>query len=184
MLAGMRVRRRPIASRTPACALARAAAVVAVLAASFGLASCSTQQADGIASAATAPLGDLNLVNAPIPEVLRTAQAAPYARPASLACEALLADVRALDEVLGADLDTPPTDGNPGLLDRAGSLVVDQATSSLRRTTEGLIPFRSWVRRLSGAERYSRQVSAAIAAGTVRRSFLKGVAVAQQCRAG
>lgn len=159
------------------------AIVALVVAAATGLASCTTQQADGLTSAATAPLGDLNLVNAPIPEVLRAAQAAPYARPASVACEALLADVRALDEVLGADLDTPPTDANPGLLDRAGTLVVDQATNSLRRTTEGLIPFRSWVRRLSGAERYSRQVNAAIAAGTVRRSFLKGIAVAQQCRA-
>jgi hypothetical protein len=155
-----------------------------LVAAAAGLASCTTQQTDGIAAAATAPLGDLNLVNAPIPEVLRAAQAAPYARPASLACETLLADVRALDEVLGADLDTPATDTNPGLLERAGTLVVDQATSSLRRTTEGLIPFRSWVRKLTGAERYSRQVNAAIAAGTVRRSFLKGLAVAQQCRAG
>lgn len=155
----------------------------ALLAAVAGLASCTTQQADGLTSAATAPLSDLNLVNAPIPEVLRTAQAAPYARPAGAGCEALLADIRALDEVLGADLDTPPTDANPGLVERAGSLVTDQATSTLRRTTEGVIPFRSWVRRLTGAERYTRQVNAAIAAGTVRRAFLKGVAVAQQCRA-
>jgi hypothetical protein len=148
------------------------------------LASCTSQQSSGIESAATAPLSDLNLVNAPIPEVLVVAQRAPYAQPASTGCGALVADIRALDEVLGADLDTPPTDANPGLVDRAGALVVDQATSSLRRTAEGVIPFRSWVRKLTGAERYSRQVSAAIAAGTVRRAFLKGVAVAQGCRPG
>jgi hypothetical protein len=144
-------------------------------------ASCSTQQTNGMASAATSPLADLNLVNAPIPEVLNAAKAAPYARPPSLACEALFAELRGLDEVLGADLDTPATDTNPGLVERAGSLAADQATSSLRRTAEGVIPFRSWIRKLTGAERYSNQVAAAIAAGTVRRAFLKGMAVAQQC---
>ncbi len=146
------------------------------------LASCTSQQSSGIEAAATAPLSDLNLVNAPIPPVLVVAQRAPYAQPTSVVCGALVADIRALDEVLGADLDTPATDANPGLVDRAGALVVDQATSSLRRTAEGVIPFRSWVRKLTGAERYSRQVSAAIAAGTVRRAFLKGVAVTQGCR--
>jgi hypothetical protein len=94
-----------------------------------------------------------------------------------------MADIRALDEVLGADLDTPATDANPGLIERGGALAADQATNSLRRTAEGIIPFRSWVRKLTGAERYSKQVTSAIAAGTVRRAFLKGVAVAQNCRA-
>jgi hypothetical protein len=37
------------------------------------------------------------------------------------------------------------------------------------------------VRKLSGAERYSKQVAAAIAAGTVRRAFLKGMAQASAC---
>ncbi len=150
--------------------------VVAALAAS-----CTTQQTEGMASAAASPLSDLNLVNAPVPEVLNAAKAAPYASPSGATCEALLADIRSLDEVLGADLDTRATDANPGLVERAGSLVAEQATSSLRRTAEGLIPFRSWVRKLTGAERYSKQVAAAIAAGTVRRAFLKGMAVAQRC---
>lgn len=175
------------ADPTPAPALLarmKPSRTFAALACTLLLASCTTPQSDGIAGAATAPLSDLNLVNAPIPDVLSAAQRAPYAQPASTACTALAAEIRALDEVLGADLDTPPTDANPGLVERAGTLVVDQATSSLRRTTEGLIPFRSWVRKLSGAERYSRQVSAAIAAGTVRRAFLKGVSVAQGCRPG
>lgn len=156
---------------------------IALALVTMALVACSTKQADGLSAAATSPLSDLNLVNAPIPEVLKAAQLAPYARPAGTACEALLAEVRRLDEVLGADLDTPATDSNPGLVDRAGELVVDQATASLRRSAEGLIPYRSWVRKLTGAERYSRQVASAIAAGTVRRAFLKGMAVSQQCKA-
>lgn len=147
------------------------------------LLACTTQQTDNLTTAATTPLSDLNLVNASIPAPLQAAQRAAYAQPASADCAAVLADIRALDEVLGADLDTPPSEINPGLIERGSALVAEQATHSLRRTAEGLIPFRSWVRKLTGAERYSKQVASAIAAGTVRRAFLKGIAVAQGCRA-
>ena len=37
------------------------------------------------------------------------------------------------------------------------------------------------VRRLTGAERYSREVAAAIAAGTVRRAYLKGFGQSAGC---
>ena len=57
----------------------------------------------------------------------------------------------------------------------------DAAGNALQRTAEGVVPFRGWVRKLSGAERYSRQVAAAIAAGTVRRAFFKGLGQAQGC---
>ena len=37
--------------------------------------------------------------------------------------------------------------------------------------------------KLSGAERYSREVAAAIAAGTIRRAYLKGVGASTGCAA-
>jgi hypothetical protein len=37
------------------------------------------------------------------------------------------------------------------------------------------------VRQLSGAERYSKKVAAAIAAGAVRRGFLRGLIAARGC---
>ncbi len=43
------------------------------------------------------------------------------------------------------------------------------------------MPFRGWIRRLSGAERHARDVAAAIAAGTARRAFLKGVGQGRIC---
>lgn len=46
-----------------------------------------------------------------------------------------------------------------------------------------MIPFRGWVRKLTGAERYSRKVSAAIAAGAIRRAYLKGLGQAAGCAA-
>ena len=54
---------------------------------------------------------------------------------------------------------------------------------AVRNTTEGVIPFRGWVRKLTGAERYSRKVSAAIAAGAIRRAYLTGLGQAAGCEA-
>lgn len=42
---------------------------------------------------------------------------------------------------------------------------------------------RSWVRKLTGAEKYAREVEASIAAGTIRRSYLKGLGQAAGCEA-
>lgn len=132
-----------------------------------------------IGDTAVTPLSDLNLVRGEIPAPLLAAQKAPYAMPAARSCDAVGAEVIALDGVLGPDLDTPPQPNNPGLIERGG----DAATGALRGAAEGIVPFRGWVRKLSGAERYSREVAAAIAAGTVRRSFLKGLGQALDCKA-
>jgi hypothetical protein len=148
----------------------------ALVAALLALAGCASNSQDAAQSAAVTPLHDLNVVRAEIPPVLAAAQKAPYALPADRACAALATDVQALDAVLGADLDTRPTDKNPSLIERG-------ATDALRSAAEGVIPFRGWVRKLTGAERYSREVAAAIAAGTVRRAYLKGLAQASGCDA-
>lgn len=131
--------------------------------------------------AATTPLSDLNIVRAPIPPVLVAAQKSPYGLPADASCGALGTEVQALDAALGADLDTPVTAANPSLIDRGTGAAEDAAVGAVRRTTEGVIPFRGWVRKLSGAERYAKDVSAAIAAGTIRRAYLKGLGQAKGC---
>jgi hypothetical protein len=142
---------------------------------------CATNDADKVTTAATTPLSDLNLVNAPIPETLVAAQQGPYALPASMDCTVIAADIRKLDEVLGPDLDAPVSEANRGLVERGAEGVGNAAVGALQRTAEGVVPFRGWVRKLTGAERYSKRVAAAIAAGTVRRGFLKGLSAAQKC---
>jgi hypothetical protein len=141
------------------------------------LAGCASDDKSPVTTAATTPLSDLNLVNTPIPEVLRQAQRQPYAVPEAATCENLAAAVRSLDDVLGPDLDAPPPEGESGAADRGGKL----AEEALQRAAEGVIPFRGWIRKLSGAERRSRRVEAAIEAGTARRAFLKGFAKASAC---
>ena len=131
-------------------------------------------------TAAVTPLNDLNLVRDEIPEVLQNAVKAPYLKPADANCPIVVTEVHQLDEVLGADLDAPESD-EPSLLDRGTDAAENTAVGAIQRTAEGLVPFRSWVRKLSGAERHSRKMAAAISAGAIRRAFLKGVAASQGC---
>ena len=136
-----------------------------------------------IQKAMESPLVDLNLVQDKIPPVLQAAIKAPYALPTQRACPDLANEVRALDGALGADLDTPPTVANPGLVERGTNMVGDAANDALRGAAESVIPFRGWIRKLDGAERHSKEVAAAIAAGSVRRAFLKGVGQTLGCEA-
>jgi len=131
--------------------------------------------------AATTPLADLNLVQQKIPSVLQGALKAPYSLPPHKTCPDLMTEVRALDAALGADLDTPPTVSNPGLVERGSNAVGDAANDALHGAAESVIPFRGWIRKLDGAERHTRQVAAAISAGAVRRAYLKGVGQEMGC---
>lgn len=143
----------------------------------------SPKTGNGVADAATTPLSDLNLVRAEIPPVLAEALKGPYRPAAAGGCEPIAAEVAQLEAVLGADLDVPPSAARPSLIERGGNAAGEAAVGALRNTAEGVIPFRGWVRKLTGAERYSREVAAAITAGSVRRSYLKGVGQARGCAA-
>jgi hypothetical protein len=137
-----------------------------------------------IGQAATAPLSDLNIVRADIPQALRNAQkGGAYARPADTACPALVAEVEALDAALGNDLDHAADENKPGALQRGAGAVGGAAVGALRGAAEDVVPFRGWVRKLTGAERYSKEVAAAIEAGTVRRAYLKGLGESLACPA-
>ena len=129
---------------------------------------------DQVSGAAVTPFNDLNLVKAPIPEVLSVAQTAPYAFPEARTCTDLRASVQALDDVLGPDLDAPPSEDAQNAVERG-------LANAVQNAAEGIIPYRGWVRKITGAERHAKHISAAIAAGTVRRAFLKGIAKAESC---
>lgn len=149
----------------------------------------SLAQESGLVQTATQPLSDLNLIQAKIPPVLTQAQQGPYAPPADLSCAALQTEILALDAALGPDIDASAATGvDSGLVGQAVSYVGQKAmgtvTSTVSTMVDGVIPFRSWVRKLSGAERHSKAVAAAIAAGTMRRPLLKGWAHALGCVQG
>lgn len=140
---------------------------------------------DRVGQAAITPLSDLNVVQQKIPEVLRHAQkVGPYALPEKVECPAVQDEINRLTAALGPDLDDPNTKGKPTLLDRGTDAAENYGVGFVRRTVEGLVPFRSWVRKLSGAEKHSKEVASAIMAGGVRRAYLKGMRQGMGCPVG
>ena len=170
---------RPLLSSTP---LAAAAFALLAGCAQDPAAIRAAQAGTAIQQAAEAPLADLNLVQQKIPSVLQGAKLAPYALPPQKTCADLGSEIAALDTALGPDLDTPPTASNPGLVARGTKVIGDAASDALRGAAESVIPFRGWIRKLDGAERHSKEVAASIAAGSVRRAFLKGVGQTLGCQ--
>lgn len=140
----------------------------------------------GLTQVATRPLNDFNLLNSEIPAVLVAAQQAPYAEPAGHSCTLLLTELQALDAALGPDIDASAAPAaEPGLVAQATDVVGQYAVGAVKNTVssvvDGVVPFRSWVRKLSGAERHSSAVAAAISAGTLRRAYLKGWGQGTEC---
>ena len=139
------------------------------------------QQHDTFRDAATAPLEDLNLKRKSIPPVLARAVADPYDLTGLTRCEPIAAEIGRLDAALGPDLDeAPPPD------DRSrGKKVADAAygagVAGVRDTTRDLLPFRGWIRRLTGAAKHDKAIAKAIQSGGVRRGYLKGVGMRMNC---
>jgi hypothetical protein len=168
----------------------RHAAPLSLLAATLALGGCTTERSDGspkvettpeanresLKGAAESPLRDLNVLRTKIPPVLLQSMADPYQRPPSKGCAQLNVLIQPLDEALGADLDAPEPDKDD-LLGRGR----ETALSAMAGAASDAIPFRSWVRRLTGAERHDRLVQSAITAGAVRRAYLKGLGEAKGC---
>ena len=131
--------------------------------------------------AAETPLHDINVLRAKIPPVLLDAIDAPYGRPDPQDCSTIMAEVVELDTALGPDIDRVVPVAKQSKVQRGEILAGEGVYDAVRGAAEGLIPMRYWVRRLSGAEQRDKLVRSSITAGTVRRSFLKGLGVSLGC---
>jgi hypothetical protein len=154
------------------------------------LGACTTMPADGsskiqtssqanrenLQGAASAPLRDVNVLRTKIPDVLLRAMSDPYARPPKPTCAGITAQILPLNGALGADLDEIAMDEDD-LMERGRESVLGVMAGA----ASGVIPFRGWVRQLSGAERHDKLVTAAITAGAVRRAYLKGLGETHGC---
>ena len=136
----------------------------------------------GVNDAVKAPLRDLNLTNDNIPVILVRAYAKPYDLSGLGSCQAILDQVSALDLALGPDVDIPraPT-AEEDMMAKGRGFAGDAALDAVRSATSGVIPVRSWVRRLSGANRAEQEAKAIALSGSVRRGFLKAMGAQQHC---
>ena len=135
----------------------------------------SEANSDSLEGAVSSPLRDLNLIQSQVPTALTAAIALPYAPPRPMRCDLISAQVRALSDVLGPDLDAAPIE----------KTLTEQGTGTalgfLAGVTSGVIPYRSWIRKFTGAERHDALVGQAITAGNIRRAYLKGLGEALGC---
>ena len=121
-------------------------------------------------SIARTPLQDLNIERDGIPVVLQNAAADPYSSADLTSCNAIVEQIAALDQVLGADFDIADEEGRRISTGRVAQSVVGS-----------FIPFRGVVREISGASDRQREVEMAVISGMVRRSFLKGLGLERGC---
>ncbi|MBS0332916.1 MAG: hypothetical protein JSS35_09125 [Proteobacteria bacterium] len=121
-----------------------------------------------------APFRDLSLVREVAPEVLTRAAMSPYDLGDVETCSGLSAEVARLDAALGPDLSPGPAAQGSTAEGLAGDLVSGAIS----------LPFRSVVRRVSGAQAREVALRAAVLAGMVRRGFLKGRAGVLHCPLG
>ena len=135
-----------------------------------------------LVGAASSPLRDINLLRTKIPPVLLEALADPYAKPYPMTCKELAAVIGPLDEALGPDMDAAkPTKADRGLIADSREFVTEEAMREAVGAAQDIIPYRGWVRKLTGAERHDKLVRSAITAGGIRRGYLKGIGLAKNC---
>jgi hypothetical protein len=132
----------------------------------------------GLGEAAITPLKDVGLIKPEAPKMLSDIKY-PYEIGALVnGCAQVTYEIGALDALLGSESYQPKARrGNDDVaLDAAQNATIDAADSAM-----DLIPFRSWVRKATGAEKAEREQARAIEMGQTRRSFLRGYGAAMGC---
>lgn len=139
------------------------------------------QQHDTFRDAATAPLEDLNLKQKSIPPVLARAVQDPYDLTGLTRCEPIAAEVGRLDAALGPDLDEAPPPDTRSRGKKVADAAYGAGVAGVRDTTRDVLPFRGWIRKLTGAAKHDRAIARAIQSGGIRRGYLKGVGMRMNC---
>jgi hypothetical protein len=151
---------------------------------------------DEAIEAATGPLQDLNLRRQEIPPLLVKAAMDPYAKAKKVKCTDIKTEVAELDELLGPDVEPKSvtlasSDGDLAdniakagdielpktetLVNDAGGFARGKLMSVIHSKTD-ILPFRSIIRSISGADSHQKKLAAAYEAGKLRRAYLKGLA--------
>jgi hypothetical protein len=114
----------------------------------------------------------LGLTGADVPQLLKDIKADPYKAPVAPACDTVPAEILAIGDLLGPDLDTPPEP-----VDKTRNL-----TSKGADVARGLVPYGGVVRFVTGANKKDKALREAVLAGYARRGFLRGVLLHLKCR--
>lgn len=166
----------------------RQAAFLALFSTSLMLAACASKPAGeavsqtraGFTDAALSPLEDLNLRKDEVPEVL-AAISNPYKVDHTASCADIAAEIETLDAILPPDWDDVTEEEQATLSERAADTASDGVLGVVASEARGLIPYRGWVRRLSGANSHDKKLRAAFDRGRARRTYLKAIGRTKNC---
>lgn len=166
----------------------RQAAFLALFSTSLMLAACASKPAGeavsqtraGFTDAALSPLEDLNLRKDEVPDVL-AAISNPYKVDHTASCADIAAEIETLDGVLPPDWDEVTEEEQATLSERAADTASDGVLGVVASEARGLIPYRGWVRRLSGANSHDKKLRAAFDRGRARRTYLKAIGRTKDC---
>jgi hypothetical protein len=163
-------------------------AILALLSMPLVLASCASKPAGqavsqtraGFTDAALSPLEDLNLRKDEVPGVL-AAISNPYQVDHDASCVDIASEIETLDAVLPPDWDELTEEEQASLSELAADTASDGVLGVVASEARGLIPYRGWVRRLSGANSHEKKVRAAFDRGRARRTYLKAIGRTKNC---
>jgi hypothetical protein len=110
----------------------------------------------------------LGLLPHAIPDELKKAEANPYAMPPEPVCANIDNELASLEQILGPDVDGVQAKDN-------------KAADLIGGAVRGAIPYRSWIRKITGAERREKKRDKDLLAAWERRGYLKGLAREKQC---
>jgi hypothetical protein len=135
---------------------------------------------DGIIDTIQTPFRDLGLISEDIPEKLLEAAKDPYAKPKATTCKALIKEIAELDELLGTDqyiiTSLNAGDKTESSYLAAGAKMASSMAIGKVGAQVSIIPMRSIVRKVSGAEKTEKESGKAYQAGELRRAYLRGLA--------
>ncbi len=133
-----------------------------------------------LATAATAPLDDLNLRRKVAPKTLQELGYIYQANPRPT-CAAIARELYILGQALG-ELDADDAAIIKTTRQQRTEMASDTTLDAVRSTSSGLIPFSGVLRAASGANKAKRIYDKQYDHGRRRRAFLKGYALGIGCR--
>lgn len=132
---------------------------------------------DTMENIATRPLKDMNIIQKKVPAELEAMMEEPYSLKGIRYCRHYVAEVKKIDGMIGFDVDSAEA-----MAEKQKQTPAEFAFGATEALVGSLIPFSGVVRFVSGAQKRERFAAAALYAGAVRRSYLKGTARAKGCK--
>lgn len=151
--------------------------ILIILSLTFSIYGCSSTHNKNIGNALTSPLSDLNLVKNDIPNELINLNNENVTKiNYDLNCENIFKEKNDLKNIIFVK-----NDDDKSLINKSENLINNYATNSISKITQDSIPFRGFIRKITGAEKYNKKYLEAFKNGENRFYFLNGVEYSLNC---